>query len=175
LLQADLLEETQMRAILGLLVVIGVSTAQAADPVRPDPALSPGDWYGKATGSPTPLAAHCAPRYTQGLRPDGSKVRNVPKSLKSEVVRRYGYDPSTFPWQDYEIDHVVSLELDGTNDITNLFPQSYKTPLNAHHKDVLENFLHRQVCENKMPLAQAQQEIATDWVAAYQKYVLHHE
>jgi hypothetical protein len=36
----------------------------------------------------------------------------------------------------------------------------------------LESKLHQLVCAGKLPLKQAQDEIATDWIAAYNKYVL---
>jgi hypothetical protein len=38
-------------------------------------------------------------------------------------------------------------------------------------KDVLERGLHRFLCAGKVDLRTAQQEIATDWIRAYQKYV----
>ena len=74
--------------------------------------------------------------------------------------------------KEYEIDHLISLELGGSNSIRNLWPQSYITqPLNAHIKDELENKLHALICSGQLPVEQAQQEIAQDWVAAYQKYI----
>ena len=50
-------------------------------------------------------------------------------------------------------------------------PQPYAGEWNAHLKDKLEDRLHALVCAGKMPLAQAQHEIAADWITAYQKYV----
>ena len=44
-------------------------------------------------------------------------------------------------------------------------------PWNAHVKDKLEDRLHALVCAGKLPIEQAQQEIATDWIAAYEKYL----
>jgi hypothetical protein len=44
-------------------------------------------------------------------------------------------------------------------------------PLNAHVKDRLENTLHRLVCSHKLPLEQAQREIAADWTQAYVTYI----
>lgn len=37
-----------------------------------------------------------------------------------------------------------------------------------HEKDKVENYLHAQVCSGAVPLQEAQQEIATDWLAVYQ-------
>ena len=44
-------------------------------------------------------------------------------------------------------------------------------PWNAHVKDKLEDRLHALVCAGRLPLEQAQREIAADWIAAYEKYV----
>jgi hypothetical protein len=50
--------------------------------------------------------------------------------------------------------------------------RSYITqPWNAHVKDKLENELHKRVCNGSLDLKTAQQEISTDWIAAYNKYV----
>jgi hypothetical protein len=68
--------------------------------------------------------------------------------------------------------YLISLQLGGSNSIRNLWPQSFVTqPLNATVKDRVENKLHELVCAGKLPLQQAQQEIASNWVEAYQKYV----
>ena len=68
----------------------------------------------------------------------------------------------------YEVDHLISIELGGSNDVTNLWPQSYSTVWNAHVKDQLENELHREVCHNRISLLTAQTEIRTNWVRSYQ-------
>jgi hypothetical protein len=66
-----------------------------------------------------------------------------------------------------EVDHLISLELGGSNDIKNLWPEPYLPRPGARQKDVLENWLHKQVCSGKMPLSDAQRMIATDWYAPY--------
>jgi hypothetical protein len=74
----------------------------------------------------------------------------------------------------YELDHLIPLELGGSNAIANLWPQSYITrPYNAHVKDVLENRLHALVCARALPLATAQREIAKDWISALRVYGPH--
>ncbi len=40
-------------------------------------------------------------------------------------------------------------------------------------KDALENKLHKLACAGTITLEQAQKEIASDWIAAYRKYVKH--
>jgi hypothetical protein len=74
---------------------------------------------------------------------------------------------------DYEEDHLISLEIGGDpKDPKNLWPQPrHTTPYNASVKDTLENTLNNMVCSGQLSLATARQAIATDWVAAYRKYV----
>jgi len=96
-------------------------------------------------------------------------VRDVPSALKRKVYEEYSI-PSHAPGE-YEVDHLISLELGGSNSIRNLWPQSYRTePWNAHVKDALENELHRRICSGQIDLKTAQREIAGDWIGAYKKY-----
>ena len=67
----------------------------------------------------------------------------------------------------YEVDHIISLELGGSNDISNLYPESYSIQYGARVKDKLENHLHDEVCAGELPITVAQQEIATDWLKYY--------
>ena len=72
----------------------------------------------------------------------------------------------------YEYDHLVSLEVGGApNAAANLWPEPYAGPYGARVKDKVENKLHSLICAGQLSLAQAQYEEATNWVAAYQKYV----
>jgi hypothetical protein len=69
-----------------------------------------------------------------------------------------------------EIDHLISRELGGADDVRNLWPEAYGTsPRNAVRKDRLENALHKEVCAGGLTLEAAQKAIATDWIAAYQQ------
>lgn len=146
--------------LYGLLAVLAapLATADPAhSPLHPDPQMTPGDVL------TTDANVICVPGYTKA-------VRDVPQSVKNQVYRQYGVvarEP-----REYEIDHLISLELGGSNSIRNLWPESYVTqPLNAHVKDRVENKLHKLVCAGTLPLEQAQREIAADWTKAYEKYV----
>lgn len=142
---------------LALLVAPLATADPAHSPLLPDPQMTPGDVL------TTDAAVICVSGYTK-------TVRDVPQSVKNQVYRQYGV-VSRAP-REYEIDHLISLELGGSNSIRNLWPQSYVTqPLNARVKDRVENKLHKLVCAGKLPLEQAQREIAADWRAAYAKYV----
>ena len=96
-----------------------------------------------------------------------SSVRDVPDAEKNQVYAEYGIT-SHFSGQ-YEVDHLVSLELGGSNDIANLWPEAASPTPGFHEKDKVENYLHDQVCSGKVSLQQAQQEIATNWLAVYQQ------
>jgi hypothetical protein len=97
-----------------------------------------------------------------------------PKRPSREPVGRFGarVKEQRSGASHFEVDHLISLELGGADVAENLWPQSYDTqPWNAHVKDKLEDRLHALVCAGKMPLEQAQRDMATDWIAAYHKYV----
>ena len=94
-----------------------------------------------------------------------SSVRNVPTSEKNQVYAEYGiYSHTT---GQYEVDHDISLELGGSNDIANLWPEAASPKPGFHEKDKVENYLHDQVCSGAMSLKQAQTEISTNWLAVY--------
>jgi hypothetical protein len=97
-----------------------------------------------------------------------SGARDVSDAEKAAVYARYGV-----AWVPYahEVDHLISLELGGSNVIPNLWPEPYAGVWGARTKDVLENRLHELVCEGRLALASAQRQEARDWVAAYRRYV----
>jgi len=92
-------------------------------------------------------------------------VRNVPQSVKNKVFAEYGI--TKHPTGAYEVDHLVSLELGGSNDIANLWPEAAVPKPGFHEKDKVENYLHNQVCNGSITLKQAQIEIATNWLNVY--------
>ena len=56
-------------------------------------------------------------------------VRNVTEATKKKVFKEYGIPYSQR--SNYEVDHIISLELGGSNDISNLYPESYTIKDNA--------------------------------------------
>lgn len=75
--------------------------------------------------------------------------------------------PSSPSPQKYEVDHLISLELGGSNSIKNLWPE----PGFPNPKDKLENRLHAMVCNGQLSLLQAQRAIGGNWVHYYQQYI----
>ena len=132
--------------------------------MQPDAKLTPGVADPHVTQQ-TIRATICKPGYT-------ATVRNVSEATKREVMQRYGLPEADF--SRVEIDHYLSLEIGGANDIENLWPQYYDPApgqsdyLGARQKDVIETSLHRAVCSGRMTLREAQEAIRT-WPEAYRK------
>jgi hypothetical protein len=124
---------------------------------NPDRRCSPGADYSKLT---KPVIC------STGFRT--STIRNVPESVKFAVEREYGMKPGHYG-SSLEIDHIVSLELGGSNDIANLFPEKLYAHPGYRVKDRLENRLHDLVCSRSITLRAAQQGIAADWEALYKR------
>ena len=119
----------------------------------PDSACTPGAIIATATKD-----VICKSGYAQS-------VRNVPDSEKNQVYAEYSIVKHSSG--QYEVDHLVSLELGGSNDIANLWPELASPKPGFHEKDKVENYLHSQVCSGAISLHDAQIEIATNWLAVY--------
>jgi hypothetical protein len=116
----------------------------------------------------TPGVARAATK-TEVCRQDEGKNRDVPAALRRRVFELYGI-PRADP-KAYEVDYLITPALGGSDDIGNLWPQSYSdTVWNARVKDALEDRLRELVCRGDLELATAQRDISTDWIAAYKKY-----
>lgn len=137
---------------LALLLLIAADYGTAANGAKlPDPVVTPGAIL------TTDARKVCVPGYSKS-------VRNVPNSIKKLAYKKYHVKPK--PGVCCEVDHLISLELGGSNDISNLWPEPYEPRPNAHEKDAVENALHAAVCAGQMTLPEAQKAIAKDWTAA---------
>ena len=86
-----------------------IVVAQQPTPIVPDPKLTPGDEF------EVTVQDLCVPGYSK-------KVRDVPAEMKREVYGEYGI--TSHENGDYEVDHLIPLELGGSNSIKNLWPAS---------------------------------------------------
>lgn len=108
----------------------------------------------------------CIPGFTKTIRPPASYTNK----LKLKQMKDLGLTGTP---HDYEEDHLISLELGGNpTDPNNLWPEPWVGSENAHMKDQIENKLHKMVCAGQITLAEAQKDIATDWLGAYKKYIV---
>jgi hypothetical protein len=152
-------------AALVLVTLFASSNASVRAGERPDRQLTPGTI--NTAISEQQYRAQCHTKdWTRPYRPSVSFTN----SLKKLQMKTYGYPPADI--RDYEEDHLVPLCLAGApQDPANLWPQPRSGEWNADRKDKLEAKLCRLTCDGKVPLEQAQREIATDWIVAHRKYV----
>src|SRR4051812_49086752 len=144
-------------SVLGISISLGHVTRRRGCHVRgglPDRRCTPGARFSRVTREQV-----CRPGYA-------SSVRNVTQATKDAVYGAYGID-AHFDGQDGEVDHLVSLELGGSNARANLFPEAASPRPGSHEKDRLEGALHQEVCNGQISLRHAQHVIAGNWVAAY--------
>jgi hypothetical protein len=88
-------------------------------------------------------------------------VRHVTAGVKRQVYEVYATEPHDSTC--CEVDHLISLELGGSNQFQNLWPEPYLPHPGSRDKDKVENWLHREVCAGRIPIEVAQREIAGDW------------
>lgn len=98
-----------------------------------------------------------------------ASVRNVSTTTKNEVYAEYGI--ASHLTGEYEVDHLIPLEVGGSNDISNLWPEAAQPTPGFHEKDKVENYLHAQVCSGRLALDQAQNEVADNWLTIYQRAI----
>jgi len=92
----------------------------------------------------------------------GRDARHVSQAMKEHVCAKYGVKDC--PGPRFEVDHLISRELGGADDVRNLWPQ----PLDeARKKDWLENAAHKAVCSGAITLGHAQAAIRNDWTVFY--------
>jgi hypothetical protein len=143
----------------GRTVLLGrrTQTSACVRSARPDRACSPGAYYSRLT-----RRVICSSRFRTG------SIRNVPQSEKFEVEQEYGM-AATYYGRSIEIDHIVPLELGGSNAIANLFPEPGSGTANYHAKDVLENHAKEMVCSGQLSLGTARRGFARNWEALYRR------
>lgn len=129
-------------------------------------ALSSGSWATMVTDPAVTQESIqqtvCQANYTRAVRPSTSYSRKV----KRQLLRNAGKPQADEDL--YELDHILPLALGGhptsrDNLMLQLWPE-------AKRKDRIEVKFLCLVCSGQVPLAQAQEDIYSDWQAAYGKY-----
>lgn len=143
-------------ASLAALAFVRQFNAKEPNRFAPDASLTPG------MTRPATTAELCGTEVNE-------PAPSVSRSAALEVFRRHGIaNPAPGA---YELDYLIPPELGGAQDDRNLWPQPYQeAPWNAYAKDALEDRLRWLVCNGKLDLQIAQEEIANDWTVAYRKY-----
>lgn len=151
-----------------LAVAVGLMTGGAwAQRALPDPSFTPGA-VNPTVAQETIGTTICVRGWTRTVRPPWQYT----SALKRRQIRELGYADRRM--SAYEEDHLVPLELGGSpDDERNLWPEPRVSAdgWDADRKDEVEFALNRLVCANQMSLIDAQRAIATNWIAAYRRFV----
>src|ERR1700688_1047000 len=117
----------------------------AGRPVLPDPVLTPG------AVRTTSTADVCGDRSTR-------QYRHWSRARDDRILAEYGLPAGPHP--DFEVDHLISLDLGGADCDANLWPEprrSIEPEWNAERKDRLEWHMADLVCSGKLDLPVAQE------------------
>lgn len=149
---------------ISLSVRVIVSTSASPSRVEAEPGREPNHALTPGAVHPVTLTEICSAT-------DDDLDPALPGPVQHAVLDEYGIHSENSA-KSYQIDYLINPQLGGTNDIRNLWPQPYQEGTwSAREKDELEKHLHTLVCAQAVDLAMAQREIATDWIAAYRKYI----
>lgn len=151
--------------IIASLALAAPARARTREGALPDPAMTPGATNPRVTQADIGRTI-CVRGWTRTVRP----LEDYTYHLKVRQLRAGEYpDRRT---RDYEEDHLIPLGLGGApRDPRNLWPEPWAGRWGARTKDRLESRLHRLVCEGRVSLRQARSAIASDWIAAYRRYM----
>ena len=141
------------------------------------------------------LALGASPNAAAADLPDARLTPGGVLPVKAPQICRPGYAPSTLhaltpaEWHKrrllvfqaygidrreraaYVINHLIPLEIGGSNEIANLWPLAKAGKWNTVRKAKLVRRLHKLVCSGRLSLQEAQRETAADWIATYRNLV----
>ena len=149
-----------------VLLTVSASAARAQNSLS-DASTTPGA-INPAVTQKTIGETICVRGWTHMVRPP----LGYSEELKRQQIAALGYHDRRL--SHYEEDHLIPLELGGApSDPRNPWPEPRTPPdgWGADRKDELEFVLNQLVCSRRMPLREAQRAIATNWIAAYLRYV----
>jgi hypothetical protein len=122
-----------------------VLAAGQSDLDHPSASLTPGAALADVTAEQV-----CVSGYS-------SSVRDVSSDVRDQVFVEYGL--TDVDRSAYEVDHLIALELGGSNEVRNLWPEPMGGADGAKVKDATENRLHDLVCNSQLTLTEAQSAI----------------
>lgn len=134
----------------------------------PDPGCTPGAASSAVTQANIRTTI-CVTHYTD--RPGIRAPQSETAAVKKTAMRSYAEPASAIGTT--ELDHLVPLELGGSNDESNLWPQPSDLPGQGfrNSKDDVENALRAALCRtgSTLKLTDLQSWIASDWTTAKHK------
>jgi hypothetical protein len=128
---------------------------------RPNSQLTPG------VVAEMDLRKICAqPKHIKGLFDPQNPL--IPPDQKQAVFNAYRIPPQRQAL--YGLDLLIPMQLGGAITPANIWPMPPTHTVSFHQKAVLNQRMRTLVCHGEMPLAQAQREMACDWVGLWAKY-----
>lgn len=131
---------------------------------KPNPALTPGAVATKSTAT----VCSSSRKVVAAFSP-----RNPAVSLADQQTVFANYKIAAPLQGHYGLDYLVPLQLGGANVTANIWPVMIvgsRRGAGFREKQVLNIRLHVLVCHGEMPLAQAQESVASDWVKLWLIY-----
>ena len=132
-----------------LLLLMFLACPSSKSMVCPDPSLTPG-----VVNPLLSQAVICDPQFRTW------RYRKLYYAEEKQVCLAYHLNDCPGPL--YEMDHLIAIYDGGSNEIGNIWPQPIAQ---ARIKDILERWVHRQICTGKMSLPQGQALLSHDWPA----------
>ncbi|TAN33901.1 hypothetical protein EPN29_04520 [bacterium] len=131
---------------------------------RPRPDLTPG-----AVAVKDVLSVCRIEKKSHALFAPGTLSTVIPPAIQQAVFSAYKIEPRLT--MQYGLDFLVPLQLGGASVTSNIWPVPRTDHgLGFREKEILNIRMHVLVCHGEMPLAEAQKEIASDWVTLWIKY-----
>lgn len=146
------------------LVALLASCSGSSASVEPASVAAPVDSMATHHGAVNPNVTQddiattiCHRGWTATIRPPVSYTDPIKRALWVQAG-------SKGKLSDYELDHVVPLEVGGApRDPANLVLQPWNGPTGAHAKDAVENRVKAEVCAHTITLAAGEQCFLDDW------------
>ena len=149
----------RLRWVLGAALLAAPAAPAFADSaILPDPSVTPG---AVRTTDVNEICSH-------GTR----ELRHWSRERDDSIMAEYGLEPGPHP--NFEVDHLIPLEIGGADDDANLWPEprrSIEPTWNAERKDRLERKLRNLICAGALDVQVAQKAIAEDWTEAFKRFV----
>jgi len=143
-----------------LVLAIGAASSVMAGGL-PDARLTPGDVL------PVKAPQICRPGYA----PSTLHALTPAEWHKRRLLVFQAYGIGKQQRDAYVINHLIPLEIGGSNEIANLWPLAKAGRWNTTRKAKLVRRLHKLVCSGRLSLQEAQRETAADWIATYRNLV----
>lgn len=143
-------------AMVAATIGVSADSPQTGQTGLPSPYLTPGD------AKNVTKEQICAPAFA-------ASIKTTRDAAKEAAFSRYGLRDGKSATA--VLDHLIPVELGGTDSEDNMWPEPAKGDWNASQKDALEQKLLGLVCDGTLTVKQAQTAIRKNWTAAYTQYV----